>query len=121
MIPANERTKAILENNSALRVLAELDNGRTASELDYELAQLVQAATITGKKGKVTVEVTVEPNGEGKVEIDADVKPKVPKPTKHTTTFFVGDSGHLSRSDPRQRELNFQSAKAAAPAAVAAN
>jgi len=110
----NEKTKAILEKNPALRVLAEIDNGGTASELAHELTELVQAAAMTGKKGKLTLEIQVKPTGAGKMEIEAEVKPKAPKPTKHSTTFFSNERFELQRSDPNQKELQFSPAAAAA-------
>jgi hypothetical protein len=104
----NDRTKAILENNPALRVLAEIDNGGLASELANELTGLVQASMAHGRAGEMTVKITVKPTGANKYEINAEAKPKPAKEKRTATTFFADEHFQLLRTDPNQKEIEFE-------------
>lgn len=109
----NDKTKVILENNPALRVLAEIDNGGVASELAHELVGLVQTSAATGRPGEMTVKITVKPGGGNKFDINAEVKPKPAKDRRPSTTFFRDERFDLSRTDPNQSEIQFPGGKSA--------
>ena len=101
----NEKTKLILENNPFLLLLAELTQGNKVTELTSEMEQLTAAVMATGKKGKLTLELSLSPMGKGRIEIDADVKTKTPKLTDFSTVFFATAENQLQRTDPNQMEL----------------
>lgn len=86
-------------------VLGELGAGQTLEDLSHRLAQVVQAVGDTGKQGKVTLELTVAPNGHGAVALADKITTKVPEPDRGTSLFFTDDDGGLHRRDPRQTEL----------------
>lgn len=86
-------------------VVRELAGGDTYRDLSDGLAEVVQAVMATRKGGKITLELTIKPNGENSVSIIDDVKIKVPTPPRGQNIFFTTADGALLRNDPRQKEL----------------
>lgn len=87
--------------------LANLARGTLNDEATMALADLVEAVTDLGKKGTLTIEVTVEPAGSGgrTVTIAGKVAVKAPKPDPELSIRFVGPAGTLHRDDPFVRPL----------------
>jgi hypothetical protein len=87
--------------------LQEARKGGLHTELSDELAELVHSCTETGKKGKLSLTVTVIPSKDmdGTVAIVDDVKVTAPKPDARPSLFWADDSGNLSRTNPAQAEL----------------
>jgi hypothetical protein len=81
--------------------------GALHTEVSDQLAELVHACVETGKKGTLTLQITVAPtkNEEGTVLVTDDIKVKAPKPDARPAIFFTDEHGNLSRQDPRQAEL----------------
>lgn len=81
--------------------------GSVNDEATAELADVVEAVTELGKKGTVTIEVTVEPSGRGgqSVILAAVVKTKKPEPAPEAGLFFVGDHGALHRNSPHHPQM----------------
>lgn len=91
---------------SFTHLLPELQKGRVNDEITQKLAEVAQAVIDTGKKGSVTLTLNVEPTGDGAaVKVKDALKAVVPEPDRRATLFFVGDDGELSRSDPRQTDI----------------
>lgn len=87
-------------------ITQELNKGKTHVELSQELQALVQAVQATGKKGTLTLTVTVIPSKmDGGVELLDTVKTVLPKFDRSATLFYADDDGNLTRHDPRQLEL----------------
>lgn len=86
-------------------VLADLSGGRVHESLTDQLSELVTAVLETGKSGKISLEVTVKPNGVGAVLTNAKVKATIPEATAGDTVFFATAGGDLVRNDPRQAEI----------------
>jgi hypothetical protein len=84
--------------------LREQSNGRTHDELSEALADVTQAVTDTGKKGTLTLTVTIAPvkNGGGALVVSDAVKTAAPKPDRRTSVFYSDINGNLTREDPRQ-------------------
>lgn len=86
-----------------------LDQARGAvdDELTVALAEVVEAVAHLGAKGKVTLEVQIDPAGAGgrMVSTQCVVKTKPPLPPAEPSVFFVGDGGSLVRDDPYQAHL----------------
>lgn len=112
----DEKIAAIVQNNAFVKMLTELANGRTVSECAEELALVIEGVKRTGKKGVLTIELTVKPEGKGEVEAVEIVglpKPKVPKRDPRSTTFFISGEHDLVRDDPKQATLKFPAPAAA--------
>lgn len=91
----------------ALDVLAELRRGRLNHELTEALHELLQSCQETGKKGSLTLTLTVEPKKVGEFEtpqisVTDQVGVKKPRKSVHPSTFFLTDDGVPVRRDPNQ-------------------
>ena len=84
--------------------LREQSNGRTLDELSDALADVSAAVRETGKKGTLTLTITISPvkNGGGALVVADQVKALAPKPDRRTSVFYADDHGNLTREDPRQ-------------------
>lgn len=90
-----------------LFTLGQLRGGKTAEELSADLNQLVQDCRNVGKKGELTLKITIEPDkgDAGQYFIDSNVKVTAPKFAKSKTMFWGTPDGNLQRQDPNQGEL----------------
>jgi hypothetical protein len=89
-------------------VLAEFDDGMVNALLGKELHDLVQAVNTSGRPGKLTLEVTLQPlatSRHGVIEAKAKVTVTPPKSDPHTSIFFTHKDGNLNRSDERQETM----------------
>ena len=88
-------------------VLPLFRNGATNVELTEVLREAVLAVRDTGKPAKITLALTVTPNGVERVFVDADVSSKLPKLAREKTLFYVTEDGDLTEDKPRQQRLLF--------------
>ncbi|ABM32331.1 hypothetical protein C8E08_3948 [Paracidovorax citrulli] len=79
-----------------------------AEEATDGLNDLVHATTETGKGGEMTIKIKMRPIGgkAGQMEIEAEVKTKLPQPTRGKTILFATADNNLQRTDPRQQTLD---------------
>lgn len=110
---------------SALATLCELRNGRTMSELDESIAEVVDAVRRTGKPGQVRVTLSIKPFSKGKSEeevqvvaIEDSIQTKLPQLDRGTTMFFSSEAG-LQRNNPSQMEIDLKKVPEPEPAASA--
>lgn len=84
--------------------LHEQAGGRTHEELTEALAEVVAAVRDTGKKGTLTLTLTVTPlkNGGGALTVTDSVKKGVPIHDRRASIFYATNSGSLTRDDPMQ-------------------
>lgn len=95
----------------ALAVISQLRRGQTAADLAEGLAELVAAVRATGKKGALTLKLTLAPHAKGDdviLTLSDDVTLKVPRAERGSSIFYATDSNGLVRNDPRQGELRFE-------------
>lgn len=95
-------------NNSFEKTLREMRRGASANELSEELAKLVAAVLDTGKAGRLTYKLTVNPCNDGEgitVQLDDDINVSLPRKARGSSIFYSGDGNVLQRTDPRQTEL----------------
>lgn len=100
--------------------LSDHNNGQGHRKAGETLQELVAAVVDTGKKGSMTVTVTIEPmkNAEdGTLLTHVAVTAKVPTLPDRAAVFFADGENNLRRTDPRQ--LTFDSLKEVEPPAVA--
>lgn len=90
-----------------LDVLSEIRGGAALADAAKNLQELVQAVRDTGKSGKLTFAITVEPDkaDDTVVTLQPDVTLKLPKKPRAKGIFFMDRRGNLTREDPRQLEL----------------
>lgn len=90
-------------------VLTALRAGATQVELSEELHQCVERARITGKSSKLTLTLTIKPNGNsGQYTLTEDIKAKLPRLDRGATLMFGTPEGNLQRQDPNQRALDLK-------------
>ncbi len=77
------------KKTSFCQTLGNLQHGDTIDQLDDLLTEALQASNDTGKVSKVTVTLTIKPNGRGTFKIMDDVKSTLPKFDKEPTVFSL--------------------------------
>lgn len=81
-------------------------NGRTSEEISAEFHELLEAVRAHGKKGQLTITITVEPPANGvdaaPLPIGVESAVKAPKPTAPKSLYFLDGDGNPVREDPRQ-------------------
>jgi hypothetical protein len=94
--------------NPSLRTLGQLRRGQFVTDLDAELAALVDAVRDTGRKGRLTIALEIQPAGKGDnitLRVTDSINCKPPQPETGDTLMFATADGQLSRQDPRQIEM----------------
>lgn len=89
--------------------LREQSGGTTHDELGDGLHDLVARVRDTGKKGSVSLTITVAPlNGDADVLVVTDeIRLKLPEHDRKASLFYPDAQGNLTRTDPGQ--LTFES------------
>ena len=84
--------------------LREQAKGHTHDELSEALQDLVNKVRDTGKKGSLSLTVTVAPHkGDTRTLVVSDeIKVKLPEHDRDACIFYPDDAGNLSRNDPQQ-------------------
>ncbi len=85
--------------------LREQSAGRTHDELTDALAEVATAVKETGKKGAITLTITLAPFDKGvgsALTVTDVVKKNVPQHDRRKSIFYADDNGNLTRDDPRQ-------------------
>lgn len=91
--------------------LAAMNDGRVLADLDESLREVTKAALGAGAKAKLTLELTVMPNGTGVgdtplIKIVDKIKTTCPKPARDKEpVFFADDSFNPTRRNPNQEEM----------------
>ncbi len=81
-------------------------NGGLHGELSDSLHELVEAVAEHGKKGSLTLQVIVEPMGDGStVRVTDKIKMAVPEGERGAAIYFIDQDGNLTRKNPAQIEL----------------
>ena len=99
-------------------VLLEMSAGRTHLELGEKLHELIARVRDTGKKGSLTLTISVAPmkNNTSNLVVTDMVAAKLPALDRQTSVFWADRDGNLSRTDPNQ--LAFESLKEVPPVDV---
>ena len=88
-------------------MLLEIQGGTVAAEAAEHLQKLVNAVNEHGKKGEMTVKITVQPlkGNNQALNVSGDVTSKPPRPEPAAGIFFFDKSGNLSRENPQQATI----------------
>ena len=89
--------------------LREQSQGKTHEELSEALYDLVQRVRDTGKKGTVSLTITVAPMDKdvSVLVLSDEIKLRLPEHDRKASLFYPDKWGNLSRTDPGQ--LSFES------------
>ena len=86
--------------------LQELSAGAIHDELSAGLQELIQRCKETGKKGAITLKVSVAPQKDDEtVQIAAETKLAAPRHEPKPTVFYYDEHGNLHRSNPKQMQI----------------
>lgn len=85
-------------------MLKEFGRGATNRQMTAVLRDVVAACEATGKKGSVTLKLTIS-SDDGIAQIGADVKSTKPGPSLPSGSYYVTSAGGLVEEDPRQQKL----------------
>ena len=88
--------------------LMDMRGGRTAAQINDMWDKLIESVIETGKKGKLVVDIAMEPAGNGKMEVTCTPKITAPIETIGSTSFYITPNRSLTRQDPKQFEMDFQ-------------
>lgn len=88
-------------------VLRDIRKGRVVEAAGEELAEVVRAVLDTNKGGKLTLELSVKPNGRGDnaVIVGAKLKSTKPQAELPDALFYADLDGDLLRDDPTQQRM----------------
>ena len=83
------------------KTLNAINQGATETDASLRLKELVAAVAETGKKGSITLKLTIEQNKKNKrlIEVTAEVKAMIPAPPPPTATYLVRDGVMLALED----------------------
>ncbi|TCB16103.1 hypothetical protein [Acinetobacter sp. ANC 5045] len=109
-----------IKSTSFTQTLGNLRHGETLQEIDELLTDALQASEDTGKVSKVTVTLTIKPNGKGTYKIIDDIKSTLPKFEREPTILFTDGDQQLVREDPRQQKLKLERIDESGPVDVKA-
>lgn len=89
-------------------LLTILDHGVAHAEASRVLHDLVAAVRDSGKKGSMSIVLTVSSlkGSDAQVVVAAQVTAKPPKSEPAAAMFYLDEAGNLTRNDPRQLEMD---------------
>lgn len=76
------------------------DAGALAECIDEKMAEVCREVIKTGKKGTVSIKLSVEPNGQRGVGFTFGVDAKAPSLNFSQAFYYVGADGSISRDVP---------------------
>jgi len=93
------------------QTLALLHGGVFIDEASDKLAELVRMVDETGKSGTLTIAIALKKAG-GAMQIDAQIKAKIPEPKPDATLLWATVEGNLVLDNPAQQKLDLRDASA---------
>jgi len=88
-------------NSSFLMALSRHDGGSLVENADELLQQCVKDVIRYGQTAKLTITVTIKPNGEKALKLMADVKATVPKRPQGEAFYYPTEDFGLTRTPPK--------------------
>lgn len=84
-------------------VIKNYREGELLAELDELYRRVIEAVDDTGKKGEVTLKLTITPpTKSGAMPVYADIKSKILEMAREGQSYFVGEDGGFQLNHPRQ-------------------
>lgn len=87
------------------KFLGEYQGGILDDTLGKELAKLTEAVSKQGKKGTMSLNITLKPAGNGKMDLSITYASKPPIDNTVSGLMFVDDDNNLVPTDPNQLVL----------------
>lgn len=84
--------------------ITETNRGRTHDELTLTLHDLVEAVRQHGRKGTLTLTISVAPlskNDDSQFTVTEEIKVSAPKPDPRPSIYFADREGNLTTKDPQ--------------------
>ena len=95
-------------SRSVTQMLAQINGGVLLHDFGEQLAELVQAVDVTGKPGKITLELHLRKSTQQTMAASGKVTVTKPKEPLIETLLFPTPEGNLLTEDPRQSKLPLQ-------------
>ena len=89
-----------------IETLQGIRRGRFVELCSQQLTSLVKAVAEHEKGGKLTIVLSLVPQGEGQITLKPQVKLTSPNPDVGEAIFYVTEDGELERTDPRQGDFD---------------
>ena len=100
-----KENEKIYDAVKSVAVLLELRDGECVNEFLEKIEKCTAACLMTGKKGEVTLKLTLTPQGT-QIIVKDDFKEKIPEFSVQPTVMFATPEGKMSRRSPRQMTLS---------------
>ena len=102
--------------------LSAIDRGSFAHDLQDAMKEVVQECVGTQKKGKVTIEIEIDPDTKtDSIRVSGKIKKTLPQLPKKASIFFPQQDGTLTRMNAAQRMIPGTEAEYAPPRAKPAH
>ncbi len=88
-----------------LAAIGQVDGGAAVEVANEQLTEVLEAVRRTGKKGSVSVELVIVPNGAG-FAVTTKVRAKAPDVDFGKSFFYTDADGRLTRTPPREESAN---------------
>ena len=119
-------------SNQFLATLQKHRSGGMLADASQKLAELTAAVHATGKRGKLTIQLSVVPAsaGESCITLHDVIEAKIPRQPAPASLWFTTSDGELLKENPAQAEMGpvvvgaesqNRPANAVAPVAIAVN
>lgn len=98
-------------NGSLIPFLQTHAAGTALYDVSDALEAVAKAVALTGRKGKLRLEIAIKPAGRasGALEYEVEVTKAMPKPDRLTSIWFVDpETGAMTRDNPRQLAMQFK-------------
>lgn len=112
MSTTNTSTPPNAPSGVFVSTLSAMHGGKVLEDLDDALRELTQGVNNAQKKGTITLELTVTPNGVGVgdtplFKVKETIKVKKPVKPRQEQTFFADADNNLTRRNPHQEDIRF--------------
>ncbi len=102
----NQQVQMIGSRGDVFDTLSAIDRGSFAHDIEDGLKELVQECVDTQKKGKLIIEIDVDPDTKtDSLRVSGQVKVKLPDRPKKASIFFPQQDGTLTRVNAAQRMI----------------
>lgn len=91
--------------------LTQIRKGKLLLEAQQKLQDVVKTCRATGKKGELTIKLSIKPSANGEMHVTGTADAKAPKPEVTASLFYDSEDGALLREDPKQVAMDFEAAQ----------
>lgn len=92
-------------NSSVLMALARHDGGELARGADELMKELIRDVSRFGQKGRLTIEIGIEPNGGSALKMSARLKIAKPARPVGEAFYWADADNNLTREPPKDTDM----------------